>query len=188
MMSDTSVSGERSGLHAGPVRLCPTCGTEAPGDANFCGNCGAALPEGAERRGGAEPDGPPGGERDFKRISVIFCDMVRSVETAEVLEPEVNDWLMESYLAVIRDVSGRHGGAVGAIVGDGVLIVFGVPTWYEDHALRAVQAAHELRGALADAGRRLAGRHAVTVKVRMGIHTGEVPVGPTAAPAGVGRA
>jgi class 3 adenylate cyclase/tetratricopeptide (TPR) repeat protein len=185
MMSDTSVSGERSGLHAGPVRLCPTCGTEAPGDANFCGNCGAALPEGAERRGGAEPDGPPGGERDFKRISVIFCDMVRSVETAEVLEPEVNDWLMESYLAVIRDVSGRHGGAVGAIVGDGVLIVFGVPTWYEDHALRAVQAAHELRGALADAGRRLAGRHAVTVKVRMGIHTGEVLVGPNAGPEGV---
>ena len=171
------------------MRPCPACGTEAPGDANFCGHCGAALPKGLgagrPRPAGAQPNGPPGGGRGFKRVSVIFCDMVRSVETADLLEPEVNDWLMESYLAVIRDVAGRHGGAVGAIVGDGVLIVFGVPTWYEDHALRAVQAAHELRGAMADAGRRLAGRHPVTVRVRMGVHTGEVLVGPNAGPEGV---
>jgi len=201
-MSDTSVSGERSGLHAGPMRFCPSCGMQARDDARYCGQCGKQLPE-AEAEGGsatgepleatgAEPNGPLGGvpgapatDRDFKRISVIFCDMVRSVETADRLDPEINDRLMESYHEVIRKVAERHGGAVGAIVGDGVLIVFGVPLWYEDHALRAVQAAHELRGALADAGRQVAGRHSVTVKVRMGVHTGEALVGPKAGPEGV---
>lgn len=205
-MSDTYVPGERSGLHAGLTRVCPSCGAQARDGARFCGECGTALPEGAPEDGGtraatdAEPDGPAGAQpdgsggdadgdqgsgRDFKRITVIFCDMVRSVETADLLDPEVNDRLIRRYHAVIQDVARRHGGAVGAMVGDGALIVFGVPAWYEDHALRAVQAAHELRSALGAVGREVTSRHSVTLKVRMGVHTGEVLVGPETGPGGV---
>ncbi|HEX6673669.1 MAG TPA: AAA family ATPase [Actinomycetes bacterium] len=146
--------------------------------------------------GSPEPETPPArrpdagtgvhedarNDRDRKRITVIFCDMVRSVEAADRLEPEVTDRLMEGYHEAIRQVAERHGGAMGAMVSDGVLIVFGVPTWYEDHALRAVQAAHELRGALAAVRPRVSERYSVTVRVRMGIHTGEVLVGTDAGP------
>src|SRR6266511_3884414 len=136
-MSDTSVSGERSGLHAGPIRFCPSCGAQARDDARFCGHCGKRLTEAApESRAGAEPRetsdvdpdardaqperpnpraGAPVGDRGFKRISVIFCDMVRSVETADRLEPEVNDRLMASYHQVIRSVDALPGRAAAPI-------------------------------------------------------------------------
>jgi class 3 adenylate cyclase/tetratricopeptide (TPR) repeat protein len=161
------------------MRVCPSCGTQArDDDASFCGTCGKQLPEMAPENGDVQ-------DRDFKRISVIFCDMVRSVETADRLDPEINDRIMDRYHQVIRTVAERHGGAVGAVVGDGVLIVFGVPIWYEDHALRAVQAAHELRKALTELDREMSERYSVTVKVRMGVHTGEALVGPKAGPEGV---
>ena len=183
-------------------RVCPAGHISARAESRFCDQCGqpldgsipddgpaqAGTPEAFLGRGPEQPDAratPPAAGRDLKRVTVVFCDMARSVETSDGLDPEITDRLLDRYQEVVEEVAGRHGGAVGPIVGDGVLMVFGVPTWYEDHAMRAVQAANELPGVLAHVGPEVTGRHSVSFKVRMGVHTGEVLVRPETGPEGI---
>jgi DNA-binding SARP family transcriptional activator/class 3 adenylate cyclase len=73
------------------------------------------------------------------------------------------------------EVVARHGGTIDGFLGDVVLGVFGVPVAHEDDALRAVRAAHELRTRLA------AWDAKVRPSTRVGIDTGEVLVGASAA-------
>ena len=53
---------------------------------------------------------------------------------------------------------------------------------YEDHALRAVRAAAEMRDALAELNRELERDHGVTLEIRIGVNTGEVIAGDPAEP------
>jgi class 3 adenylate cyclase/tetratricopeptide (TPR) repeat protein len=183
-MSDAFVSSMSSDRSAPSTRTCSACGTvEERAEVLFCGHCGTQFPDLARDNGSVSGDAA--GDKDRKRITAIFCDVAGSVRTADVLGTDANDAIIDRYHEVVREVTSRHGGAVGAVVGDGVLIVFGVPTWYEDHAMRAVQAAYELRDALAEVSREVDGRHSLSFTVRMGIHTGEVLVGPDTGPDGV---
>jgi class 3 adenylate cyclase len=206
MMTNVDLPGDVSGLSASVRRVCPAGHVSARAEARFCDQCGqplngaadgearartsaaAAPPDALPGSGAAPPDArpaPPAAGRDLKRVTVVFCDMARSVETSDGLDPEITDRLLDRYQEVVEEVAGRHGGAVGPIVGDGVLMVFGVPTWYEDHAMRAVQAANQLPGALAKVGPEVTGKHSVDFKVRMGVHTGEVLVRPGTGPEGI---
>ena len=56
--------------------------------------------------------------------------------------------VMWRYFEAVARVCERHGGTVEKFIGDAAMAVFGVPAAQEDHALRAVRAAAELREAL----------------------------------------
>ena len=71
----------------------------------------------------------------------------------------------------------RHGGHANKFIGDGLLAVFGAPERHADHAARAVAAAREI-AALVRAG---AGGD---LRVGVGVNTGRVVVGTSAAAAG----
>jgi len=114
-----------------------------------------------------------------KIVTVIFFDMVDATGEAERRDVESNERVVDSYRDVVQTVIERHQGTLGPWQGDGVMAVFGIPVLYEDHALRAVRAA-------ADLHERLVSPHGAGpgsgLKVRTGIHTGEVLVGPNVTP------
>jgi predicted ATPase/class 3 adenylate cyclase len=116
-----------------------------------------------------------------KRVTLIKCDIENSVGAADGVDPERDDQRVSRYREAIRGVVRRYGGDIGPFDGDAVLVAFGMFGQYEDHAIRAAQAAVALRAALTRVNRELAGRHP-PIKVRMGIHTGEVVVGPDLGP------
>jgi class 3 adenylate cyclase/tetratricopeptide (TPR) repeat protein len=116
-----------------------------------------------------------------KRVTLVKCDIENSVGAADGIDIEVDDRRISRYREVIREVVGHYDGAIGPFDGDGVLVAFGMFGRYEDHAVRAVQAADELRAALTEVNEELVGTHS-PLKVRMGIHTGEVVVGPELGP------
>ena len=89
-------------------------------DAKFCDECGT-------------PIAVSGDAAEYKQVTVLFADVVRSMDitTAVNMERwrEIMTELLERSAAVVR----RYGGTV-EYTGDGVMALFGAPVALEDHA------------------------------------------------------
>jgi class 3 adenylate cyclase/predicted ATPase len=105
--------------------------------------------------------------------SVLFCDVVGFTPLSEVRDPEAVRELLSEYFEVARTVIGRYGGVVEKFIGDAVMAVWGTPAATEGDAERAVRAALDLVGAVAELG---AGAGLPGLAVRAGVVTGEVAV------------
>jgi class 3 adenylate cyclase len=113
---------------------------------------------------------------EYKQVTVLFADVVRSMDIAATLDMErlreIMTDLVERSAAVLR----RYGGTV-EYTGDGVMAIFGAPVALEDHAFRACLAAL----AIQDEARRLAAevehRDGVALRLRVGLNSGRVIAG-----------
>src|SRR5258705_11456665 len=92
---------------------CGSCGTALRESAKFCDECGA-------------PTAVSGDTAKYKQVTVLFADVVRSMDIAAALDMErlreIMTELVERSAAVVR----RYGGAAGG-TGDGVVARFGAP-------------------------------------------------------------
>jgi class 3 adenylate cyclase len=143
--------------------ICAACGAELRENNKFCHQCGARItlsPEPAE----------------YKQVTVLFADVVRSMDIAAAVEMErlreIMTELVERSAAAVR----HYGGTV-EYTGDGVMALFGAPVALEDHAFRACVAAL----AIQDEANRLAAevqrRDGVTLQMRVGLNSGQVIAG-----------
>ena len=105
-------------------------------------------------------------------LTVLFCDIVGSVELAARLDPEDLRDVLAAYQRHATEIVERHGGVVARYVGDGVLACFGFPAANEDDAERAVGAGLELA-----AGISIPTSARTKLDVRVGIATGIAVVG-----------
>ena len=105
--------------------------------------------------------------------SVLFCDVVGFTPLSEARDPEAVRELLSRYFTVARTVIGRYGGVVEKFIGDAVMAVWGAPAATEGDAERAVRAALDLVGGVAELG---AGAQAPGLAARAGVVTGEVAV------------
>ncbi len=122
---------------------------------------------------------PISDEGERRQLTVMFCDLVGSTPLSEQSDPEELRDLIRAYqhtcIAVITQFDGR----VAKYLGDGLLAYFGYPRAHEDDAQRAVRAGLGIVAAMqtfnAKHGR--IGKMPVSLRVRLGIHTGLVVVG-----------
>ena len=105
--------------------------------------------------------------------SVLFCDVVGFTPLSESRDPEAVRELLSQYFDRARTVIGRYGGVVEKFIGDAVMAVWGTPVAAEGDAERAVRAALDLMGAVADLG---AESGLADLAARAGVVTGEVAV------------
>lgn len=100
----------------------------------------------------AEPDGETArdtlgdvvrSDAEKRNITVLFVDLVDFTEKTNRIDPEEMRELLQRYQDTVAGEVSRYGGYVAKFLGDGMLIFFGWPTAYEDHAHRAVKAALE---------------------------------------------
>jgi class 3 adenylate cyclase len=143
--------------------VCRSCGAAPHEGARFCDACGSPLAASADAA-------------EYKQVTVLFADVVRSMAIAAALDierlREVMTELVERSAAVLR----RYGGTV-EYTGDGVMALFGAPIALEDHAFRACVAAlaiQEEANRLADEVQR---RDGVDLRVRVGLNSGRVIAG-----------
>src|ERR1700737_3650694 len=143
---------------------CMTCGAELRSSAKFCEEGGAPT---AVR-------GPPA---EYKQVTVLFADVVRSMDIAAAVGAERLREIMTALVNRSATVVQRYGGTVDKFTGDGIMAVFGAPTALEDHALRACLAALGIQ----DEAKRLAvevdRRDGVDLRLRIGLNSGEVFAG-----------
>ena len=113
-------------------------------------------------------------ERSIRRTAtVLFADVVGSIEPREAPDAELSRLATSSFLDVVRVAVNRHEGIIGRVAETEVLAVFGVPIAHEDDPLRAVRAGSELHAAIRalDEGPLKASG---PIRLRVGIETGDV--------------
>jgi class 3 adenylate cyclase/tetratricopeptide (TPR) repeat protein len=107
----------------------------------------------------------------------VFSDLAGFTQLAERIDPEAVRALMARYFGLATAAIERHGGTVEKYIGDAVMAVFGLPALHEDDAIRAVRAAVDVRDAVTALNEELGQQHAVDLRVRIGVNTGEVVAG-----------
>src|SRR6516165_451187 len=114
------------------VAACPTCGTEPLENARFCHGCGSPLVE-------------PETHAEYKQVTVLFADVVHSMEIAAAVGAERLREIMTELVGRATAVVRRYGGAMEKFTGDGLMALFGAPAALEDHAIRACLAALDIQ-------------------------------------------
>ena len=145
------------------MSTCPSCGKELQGEFAFCPFCGAALSE--------QPASTLQEER--KVVTVLFCDLVGFTAASEQADPEDVRARIRPYHARLRQEIERHEGTVEKFIGDAVMAVFGAPVAHEDDAERAVRAGLRVLEAIEELNEH---DPALSLRVRIGINTGEAVV------------
>jgi class 3 adenylate cyclase len=110
-------------------------------------------------------------------VTVLFADVVHSMEIAAAVGAERLREIMSELLDRSTTVVKRYGGTLSQFTGDGIMAVFGAPITLEDHAVRACLAA---LGIQQEATRLAAGVHdrdGVDLGLRVGLNSGQVIAG-----------
>jgi class 3 adenylate cyclase len=143
--------------------VCGSCGAGLRENAKFCNECGAPT---AVSREAAQ----------YKQVTLLFADVVRSMDIAAALDierlREVMTDLVERSAAVLR----HYGGTV-EYHGDGVMAIFGAPIALEDHAFRACLAAMAIQEETNRLAAEVARRDGVALQLRVGLNSGRVIAG-----------
>jgi adenylate cyclase len=157
-------AGDGRGALTAAGLLCGSCGTELPLNSKFCNECGAPVAQ-------------VGRSAEYKQVTVLFADVVHSMDIAAAVGAERLREIMAELVNRAAAVVQRYDGTVGSFTGDGLMAVFGAPTALEDHAIRACLAAlaiQEEAQALAVVAQ---GQDGIDLKLRVGLNSGEVIAG-----------
>src|SRR2546428_5258831 len=119
-----------------------------------------------------------------KLVTVLFADAIGSTSLADRLDPERLRTILDSYFDTMAAAVDAWGGTVEKFIGDAVMAVFGVPAVREDDAERALNAAMEMMRRLKTLNPELESPHRVSLRMRVGVNTGE---GVAGGPAGAGH-
>ncbi|MCP9274022.1 ATP-binding protein [Mycolicibacterium arenosum] len=145
------------------VAVCGACRTELRATAKFCDECGA-------------PTAVPIDSAQYKQVTVLFADVVRSSDIAAAVDVErlreIMTELLERAAAVVR----RYGGTVDH-TGDGVMALFGAPIALEDHAFRACISALTIQDEANKLAVEVQSRDGVALRLRVGLNSGRVIAG-----------
>jgi class 3 adenylate cyclase len=143
---------------------CGSCGTGLREHAKFCDECGA-------------PTAVSGDTAKYKQVTVLFADVVRSMDIAATVDIErlrdIMTELVERSAAVVR----RYGGGSVDYTGDGVMALFGAPAALEDHAFRACLAALAIQEEANRLAVEVQRRDGVALRLRVGLNSGRVIAG-----------
>ncbi len=117
-----------------------------------------------------------GGEK--RPLSILFSDLSGFTSIAEEMDAEELISLLNEYLNDMTQVVFDERGYLDKYIGDAIMAFWNAPVDVPDHADRALRTAVFMQRRMADLNRRWsdAGRD-VALKVRIGVHTGEVIVG-----------
>jgi adenylate cyclase len=143
---------------------CTACGTGLPPTSRFCNECGAAV----------SPSTKPA---EYKQVTVLFADVVHSMDIAAAVGTERLREIMAELLDRSTGVVKRYGGTVSQFTGDGIMAVFGAPVTLEDHALRACLTAHDIQHEMGVFAEDVVKRDGVALQLRIGLNSGRVIAG-----------
>jgi adenylate cyclase len=142
---------------------CPACGSGLRVDAKFCDECGAHVSEAKAA--------------EYKQVTVLFADVVHSMDIAAAVGPERLRELMSEVVDRSTAIVERYGGTVNQFTGDGIMAIFGAPVSLEDHAIRACMTALDIQRQVHALATEVRQRDGIDLQLRVGLNSGEVIAG-----------
>jgi class 3 adenylate cyclase len=157
-------SGDGGGGLTATELFCRSCGAQSGPTAKFCGECGTPLAQATQ-------------SAEYKQVTVLFADVVHSMDIAAAVGPERLREIMVELFRCASSVVQRYDGTVGSFTGDGIMAVFGAPTALEDHAIRACLTAMAIQEEAQALAVVVQGLDGIDLKLRVGLNSGEVVAG-----------
>jgi adenylate cyclase len=114
---------------------------------------------------------------EYKQVTVLFADVVRSMDIAAALGPERLREVMTELVSQSVAVVERYGGTVDKFTGDGIMALFGAPITLEDHAFRACLAAIDIQQATQRLAAEVHRSDGIGLRLRVGLNSGQVIAG-----------
>ena len=146
------------------MTACTACGCELSQTAKFCSEFGSPV---------ASAQQPA----EYKQVTVLFADVVHSMDIAAAVGPERLREIMTDLVSRAATVVQRYGGTVDKFTGDGIMAMFGAPIALEDHAVRACVAALGIQDQAAQLAAEVERRDGTAFSVRVGLNSGQVIAG-----------
>jgi adenylate cyclase len=120
-----------------------------------------------------------GGEKTM--VTVLFSDIRNFTTISEKLDAHEVVEFLNRYFERVCAIILAEGGTIDKFIGDAVMVQFGAPVPYPDHAARALRAALAMREAAADfrhwMSERFVDRDLPAFNIGIGIHTGDAIAG-----------
>jgi adenylate cyclase len=116
-----------------------------------------------------------GGER--KVATAFFSDIKSFTSVSETLEPEKLVSVLNEYLSAMTDIILRYEGYLDKYEGDAIVSMFGIPVEQNDHAVRACNAALDMRKELAILRQMWKREGKPAFEARIGINSGPMIAG-----------
>jgi adenylate cyclase len=118
-----------------------------------------------------------GGQK--RPLSLLFSDLSGFTTLSEELDPESLIALLNEYLDAMTRIVLEEGGYLDKYIGDAIMAFWNAPKDVEDHAFRALKTAVVMQRTMDELNARWLSADPATkpLKVRIGVHTGEVVVG-----------
>ena len=112
-----------------------------------------------------------------RHITVMMSDLRGFTQISESLDPSQLIDMLNHYLTLMSDIILRHKGTIIEFLGDGILVIFGVPIENKNHAFEAVVAAIEMQDAMPSVNKWNSEHNYPSLSMGIGINTGEMIVG-----------
>jgi adenylate cyclase len=116
-----------------------------------------------------------GGER--RKVTLLISGLQGFSAISERLSPEKAVEIANLYLEAMIDVITQYQGTINDFMGDRIFVIFGAPIQREDDATRAVACALAMQLAMDSINTKLSSMNLPSLKMGIGIHTGEVLAG-----------
>ena len=123
----------------------------------------------------SESQGMALGLPEVKDVSVLFADIVGFTSMSEKMSPSAVALLLNDYLGRMTDVIFKHEGTLDKYIGDAIMAVYGAPLDMDDHCVRAIRSAIEMRDRLNEFNAER--KEGPQLKIRIGINSGKAVAG-----------
>lgn len=156
---------------------CLDCNFENPPNFKFCGNCRTPLllPSTESITKSIDNNYPSTAQRRY--MTVMFIDLVGSVQMSEKLEIENYRKIILKYQNACSKPIENYDGYIAKYIGDGLLVYYGYPIAHENDAYRAVMTGLGILSNIEQLNQELSCENNLRLAVRIGIHTGLVVAG-----------
>lgn len=113
----------------------------------------------------------------YVEASVLFVDMVNFTAMCEQLSPEQVACLLNIYYTLIQRASSFYHGTLDKFIGDGAMIIFGVPIPRAHHSFHAVCCGQLILGLVEQLNQYRCTQQLPTLEFRLGLHCGSMLAG-----------